>query len=225
MALVLAIEMLGGLAREWLPPASTPVGSHATESELISDILWTGGLRLVQLVAVLIYMVFARLGPGVLNIEPASWKQGLKWGCGASVALAVVTSLIEAGYHLVGGSFLKTEVLGGGTPSFSRASSALLYLLIACLIGPIAEEVFFRGLLQQFLRGVAGRVASVLLSAAIFAAAHAFAAGGFNPITHITGGLLFALLFERAKSLLAPVIVHVAGNSAIMLLAFFWVER
>ncbi len=224
-ALVLVLEMLGGVSREWLSPVVPPGNTQPVRAELISSILWTGGLRLIQLGAVLAYAAIARLGLTALNVEPGSWRRGLRWGCGASVTLAVATALAEAAHRMAGGSFLETIVLGGGAAAFSSASSALMYLLIACLVGPVMEEIFFRGLLQQCLRVFAGRVASVLISAAVFAAAHAFVAGGFNPVTHVAGGLLFAFLYEKSKSLFAPLIVHVAGNSAIMFLAYCFAPR
>jgi hypothetical protein len=220
MALVLALEMLGGVSREWLSPAASPGSAQCLGGEPISAILWTGGLRLIQLGAVLAYLAVGPIGLAALDLELGASKKGLKWGCDASAALAALACLAEAGYRLAGGSFLKTAVLGNGASLPAGFSATLAYLPVACLVGPLMEEIFFRGLLQQLLRGFAGRALSVLISAASFAAAHAFVSGGFNPVTHVVGGLLFAFLYEKSKSLLAPVIVHVAGNSAITLLGY-----
>jgi uncharacterized protein len=92
-----------------------------------------------------------------------------------------------------------------------------LFLLTAVIIGPMAEELFFRGILYSFLRR-SGMVAATGITTVLFALAH-YSGGGF-PLIQVTGGLLFAASFEYSKNLATPVTIHILGNLAIHTLAF-----
>ncbi|MEX2495891.1 MAG: CPBP family intramembrane glutamic endopeptidase [Woeseia sp.] len=90
-------------------------------------------------------------------------------------------------------------------------------LFAAAIVGPIAEEVVFRGLLYSWLRRYLGAVASIPLSAAVFAAAHGIAM--LVPAL-LVNGVLLALLFERSRSLVPPIIAHGLFN-AMMVIALY----
>ncbi|MEA2061232.1 MAG: type II CAAX endopeptidase family protein [Thermodesulfobacteriota bacterium] len=87
-----------------------------------------------------------------------------------------------------------------------------LFFLTGAIVCPIAEEVYFRGLLYPFLRQY-GVLSAVVISALVFACFHLQAQS--LPVIQIIGGLIFAISFERSKSLLTPVIIHVLGNTAL----------
>ena len=91
----------------------------------------------------------------------------------------------------------------------------ICFFLVGGIIGPVAEEIFFRGIIYGFFRKY-GAVAAILLSTMVFAAFHLFGAG--IPVTQIIGGLLFALSYEMEKNLLVPMVIHISGNLAIFLL-------
>jgi hypothetical protein len=84
------------------------------------------------------------------------------------------------------------------------------------LVGPIAEELFFRGALYGVLRRSFSVPQAVLVTSLFFAALHD--GGAALPVIPFTGGVVFALLFEKTGSLLAPMLVHGAGNLALLLL-------
>ena len=84
-----------------------------------------------------------------------------------------------------------------------------LTLLLACVVGPITEEIFFRGVLFTALRTRCKPHWAILLSGAIFAAAHANIVG-FLPICLL--GCMLAAVYERTGSLLSPIAVHVVHN-------------
>jgi len=87
-----------------------------------------------------------------------------------------------------------------------------LFFLTGAIVSPIAEEMYFRGLLYPFLRPY-GLLPAVLISSLVFGLFH-FQTHSL-PLIQITGGLVFALSFERSKSLLTPVIIHILGNTAL----------
>jgi len=80
------------------------------------------------------------------------------------------------------------------------------------VIAPIAEEVFFRGILYGFFRRWGVSVA-IVLSTFIFVLPHLGSSG--LPIIQIIGGVLFALVYETEKNLMVPIMIHALGNMAI----------
>jgi membrane protease YdiL (CAAX protease family) len=100
-----------------------------------------------------------------------------------------------------------------------KRNSVILFLTIfVSILGPIIEEVFFRGFLYSALRKRFGVIAGVLLSAALFSTLHINIAG-FLPVMIL--GILMAFLYETTGSLVAPIAVHILHNSIIVCFVFF----
>lgn len=91
-------------------------------------------------------------------------------------------------------------------------------LLGAGLLVPLAEELFFRGLLHGWLAERVGLWPRVLLSSALFALGH-FDSVGVAASSFILG-LVCALALERSRSLWLPVILHAANNSVALVLLY-----
>lgn len=91
-----------------------------------------------------------------------------------------------------------------------RSPPALISLfLVFGLIGPIAEEVFFRGFAYRILKERFGLRRGYVFSALLFAAIHVDPIS-FIPIFLI--GLVMARLYEKTGSLAAPIGLHCANN-------------
>lgn len=89
-----------------------------------------------------------------------------------------------------------------------------LVVLAAVVVAPIAEEFFFRRVLQGWLEARlpgADGAAAVGLSAAAFAAAHA--GHGLAPVPLFLLGLALGIVARRTGSLAACVILHAAFNA------------
>ena len=100
-----------------------------------------------------------------------------------------------------------------------KSSSVILFLTIfVSILGPIIEEIFFRGFLYSAVRKRFGVIAGVLLSAALFSMLHINIAG-FLPVMIL--GVLMAFLYETTGSLIAPIAVHILHNSVIVCFVFF----
>ena len=94
---------------------------------------------------------------------------------------------------------------------------ALVTVSAVCLVGPLFEEVVFRGYLQTGLAGLYGPRAAVFWSGLVFGLIHVGA--GFHvllPLAMI--GWLLGWLRERSGGLLAPLVVHVLHNSLTVVL-------
>jgi membrane protease YdiL (CAAX protease family) len=92
-----------------------------------------------------------------------------------------------------------------------------LTLLMAGLIIPFAEELFFRGVLYGWLRRRYGLWIGVVVSALIFAIAHADIAVG---VSNLVLGMVLALVYERSQSLWVPVAMHAANNSLAVVMLY-----
>ena len=83
-------------------------------------------------------------------------------------------------------------------------------ILDSCILAPVVEELLFRGLLYGTLRLCLGPLPATLLSAALFAVAHGYGVIGFASV--FGSGVLWALAYERTRSLLPGILAHAAGN-------------
>ena len=112
--------------------------------------------------------------------------------------------------QLNGGEFVNPQVEAvAGNGNLGPQQLVLMFILIAVL-APIAEEIFFRGMLYPLLRERFGMVAGVVSNALIFALIH------FIPIL-IPGlfivGLCITYLRERSGSIWPSVLYHMLQNS------------
>ncbi len=98
-------------------------------------------------------------------------------------------------------------------------SRVLFFLTIfVSFLGPVIEELFFRGFMYSAIKKRTGIIAAAFLSAAIFSALHTNIVG-FLPIMVL--GALLAYLYETTGSLIASMTVHIIHNSVIVALVFF----
>jgi len=81
----------------------------------------------------------------------------------------------------------------------------------AVAIAPIAEEFFFRGLLQTFLAGIVrNRWLAIGLTAIVFGIVHLSQPHTIVALTAL--GVLLGYAYERTGSLVAPIMIHAAFN-------------
>jgi membrane protease YdiL (CAAX protease family) len=102
------------------------------------------------------------------------------------------------------------------SPAYSHLSELFAYFIVGSLLGPSAEEFFFRGLLFGYFRKF-GFGPALILSTLLFIFAHL--SGSTLPITQLAGGLLFAVAYEVEKNLIVPIVIHCLGNLAIFSLS------
>ena len=136
-------------------------------------------------------------------------KKGLIWSAGFGVASVVTLGIL----YFLNLNLLKTF----NSPSPSSISGLILLLIVGGFFSPIAEEIFFRGIVYSFLRRW-GKILAILGSAILFSLVHAAITG--VSFTQIIGSLVFAAAYEVEKNLIVPITIHVLGNMAIFALSF-----
>ncbi len=90
-----------------------------------------------------------------------------------------------------------------------------LLILTAVFVAPFAEELFFRGFVFGGLRGRLGFTYASGLSAALFAASHWML---WSTVPLFIIGLACAVAYERHRSLLAPLAIHMSFNALSLVL-------
>jgi hypothetical protein len=83
-------------------------------------------------------------------------------------------------------------------------------VLDSCVFAPVVEELLFRGVLYGTLRLRLGPLPATATSAALFALAHGYGLIGF--VSVFVSGVLWALAYERTRSLLPGMLAHAASN-------------
>ncbi len=140
------------------------------------------------------------MGHGLLGYMAVfPWVMGLLWLIGLVCQWLGVEPPVEPIHELL---FLE-----------QRPLMVALTLVLACVVGPIAEELFFRGLLFGAMRTRMSRVWASLATGSLFAAVHTNPVG-FLPILLL--GWLLADLYERTGSLAAPIAVHIVHNTLLI---------
>lgn len=87
------------------------------------------------------------------------------------------------------------------------------FLLIVCFIGPIAEELIYRGVLMTTFFKNSPWYGDILLSATIFGCIHInFALTPLAFFIYASGGLILALLYRMTKNLYYPIVLHILIN-------------
>ena len=138
--------------------------------ELCNSIIILGLTRLFEIILILIIVLV--FGKGLISIglvkskNITGIKKGLIWsiGFGAIIFFAVIISFYFARIDLL--KFFQT-------PMPKKANEIALFFIVGGVIGPIAEELFFRGILYSFIRRW-GILAALLISTTAFVFAHPF---------------------------------------------------
>lgn len=98
---------------------------------------------------------------------------------------------------------------------FNELESPVWLILVAVVIAPLVEEIFFRGFLFQGFRQRYGWVAALLLSSFVFAVAH------LDPVSFIPTfvlGVVMAYVYHRSNSIWPGIILHFLNNGFAMCL-------
>ncbi len=149
-----------------------------------------------------------------LRPAPSNWV----WvAIAAGVLCIFLTGMVALGVQMLLGQAPTNPQLPFLLPQGLTPLSELVMFLLAGLVIPFAEELFFRGVLYTWLRQHFGFWVSALASAIIFGAAHgdiAIAAGV------AVMGVLQAWVFERSHSLWTTFLIHAINNSFKLILLY-----
>ena len=171
-------------------------------------------IRIIQIITLLILL---RSNPLNFNLSGFSYqnlKKGIKTGISCSVFLGISAFTFYLLFNNSGINLLKYLIVILPENNFE----IILFFITGGIVAPIAEEMFFRGVIYAYLRKYS-ILGAIIFSTTFFALSHLPL--NFFPIFQIIGGIIFALSFEYSENLAAPIIIHVSGNIAIFSLSFY----
>lgn len=213
VASVLFAFVLGAVLRSLVPDPQAAIRSHLV---IFSAVTGTGlyGILLLAVYLIIIrrrHLRWSALGfraPPVLAVGLAPLVVFAQLTAAAMMNLLVMR---------LTGQFENPQIQAiSGGQGFSW-TNFLLMLLLAGVVAPIVEEVLFRGVLYGWLRARLPFFVAVLVSAALFAAAHVIPV--LLPALLIVG-IILALAYELSGSLWTSILLHALQNSLIVTLIF-----
>ena len=144
-----------------------------------------------------------------LRVPRAAWPTLVR----ATLGVVGVSTLADVLVELAGARLgVETHWTDGfqerlvwGTPAEVLADA-----IDSCAFAPLLEEPLFRGILYGTLRLRLGPAPATVVSAALFALAHGYGVVGFASV--FASGVLWALAYERTRSLLPGMLAHAASN-------------
>jgi membrane protease YdiL (CAAX protease family) len=181
---------------------------------LLSPLTCVGMARVAQIIFLLTLIKLRENRLSIIGLASTTVYSGFKRGLIWSVLFGAAAGIVLFVSYLAGidvSALFRMQLP-------SESSRLITFLLAGVLIGPIAEEIFFRGILYGFFRRW-GIPLAVILSTLLFVLPHSPSSGPAIPITQLIGGILFAVSYEIEKNLLVPITIHSLGNLAIFTLA------
>jgi membrane protease YdiL (CAAX protease family) len=182
--------------------------------DLLSPLIGVGLARVTEIIFLLALVTIREKRLSIIGMASTTIYSGLKRGLIWSISFGAGAVIVLFIIYLAG---IKVSALFRMQLP-TESSRLITFLLAGILIGPIAEEIFFRGILYGFFRRW-GIPFAVILSTLLFVLPHSPSSGPAIPITQLIGGILFAVSYEIEKNLLAPITIHSLGNLAIFTLA------
>lgn len=156
--------------------------------------------------------------------QAIGWRpdaRGISWAFGIGLLLAAALILV--------GALVKTPKLNSPMEVIMKdPRNVPIVAIFATTLGPIAEEVIFRGFLMPLLARSLGMVAGVLLSAIPFALLHGqqYAWSWQHVLLILIAGCAFGIAKALTHSTAFAVLVH-SGYNSLFLAAFFvqkWID-
>jgi CAAX protease family protein len=128
--------------------------------------------------------------------------------------LFYVSGKLENALHAAGFSIPSTP-----QPAFlsPKGSMEILLAFFLVVVVAIAEETIFRGYLILRFRAIMNDPAAVLLSALVFSLGHGYE-GTAGLVTVGFMGLIFALVFQWRRGLVAPMVMHFLQDFTVIVL-------
>ena len=96
----------------------------------------------------------------------------------------------------------------------AEASSGFSAFLLLCVLGPVTEEILYRGLVYERSLRFLPETGAILLNSLLFAVAHG------SPVqmaVAFAAGLLFSLARKKTGTVTAPLIMHILLNLSVFL--------
>ncbi|KAG6738918.1 hypothetical protein POTOM_058541 [Populus tomentosa] len=143
-----------------------------------------------------------------------NWLLASSLGFGFLILLVFLTSLIAD--RLIGPKAVNNPVVK--EILLSSNISKVACILVYCLVTPLLEEIVYRGFLLKSLASTMNWQQAVLLSSAVFSAAHF---SGENFIQLFIIGCVLGCSYSWSGNLCSPILTHSLYNALTLILTYF----
>ncbi|MCP4368068.1 MAG: CPBP family intramembrane metalloprotease [Deltaproteobacteria bacterium] len=178
----------------------------------VSPVVVTGVVRLIEIALIIIIVIVWGKGLSSIGLVPSRMVNGFIRGLWWSAGFGIITFFAFIALFLV--DINPLSLIHTRLPA--KNIEIVIFFLVAGIVGPVAEEIFFRGIIYGFFRRW-GVLTALLLSSVMFVFAHLTLST--IPIPQIVGGIIFAIAYEKEGSLIVPITIHALGNMAIFTLS------
>ncbi|HUH07740.1 MAG TPA: CPBP family intramembrane glutamic endopeptidase [Egibacteraceae bacterium] len=204
--IAILVVVLSGLVAAALVAAVGP--GEATER---GALLLSGGVATILGVLLHLQVRFPRRLGQLLGWRPPTLRAALVGAGHGLLAFAVINIAVGAllTYLSAQLGFELPEVQEQLRDAAADPALAPVLVFVTVLVGPLAEELFFRGVLFQMLRQRIGWARGAWLSGVLFALVHGH---WLAILLFIPLGAYLGWLFHRTGSLLTPLAAHVVFN-------------
>lgn len=204
-ARILIISLVTTLSVEWLLRLVAAKG-------LFDTMFVLGAARFIEIILVILILLIWGRGASSVGLAPSQIIPGLRRGLVWSAGFGIAAFVVFVGLYLAG---IDSLILAQARLP-TRLDRIMFYFFVGGILGPIGEEIFFRGILYGFFRRW-GVFLAVVLTTLLFVGVHPVSHGIFLP--QVVGGIVFAVAYEVEGNLLVPITIHALGNMAIFALS------
>jgi CAAX protease family protein len=172
-----------------------------------------GATRFLQITLILLIVILWGKGLESIGLDLQRIFFGIKKGMIWSFGFGILAFVIAIALFIAGVDPLPMIRM----PMNLSLKQFIVLILIGGILAPVAEEIFFRGVLYGFFRRW-GVIVALIVSTLLFVLVHSLVQG--VPVIQIVGGTLFAVAYEVEGSLMAPITIHALGNCTLFTVSF-----
>ena len=194
------------LVVEWLEKVIIP-------RTLLDPMIILGAARLLQVILILLIVVIWGKGLETIGLDLQQIFFGIKKGLIWSFGFGILAFLAFLVLFLIGIDPLPMIKM----PMNPSINQFIILICIGGILAPVAEEVFFRGVIYGFFRRW-GLIVALIVSTLLFVVVHPMGQG--IPVIQIVGGIIFAVAYEVEGSLMTPITIHALGNCSLFMISY-----
>ncbi len=155
------------------------------------------------------------------RLQPRFWK-ALHWNWPKRVWIYLAAGFVMQAIFLIAERFLPLPKETPFDALLRRPLSVVLVLTFSVTLGPLMEEMFFRGFFYPVVKRRAGILVAIVATAVPFALMHAAQYGNSwaSVLLIFVLAVVLAAVREKTDSLAASFLVHVGYNGTIAMLLF-----
>ncbi|WP_297417553.1 CPBP family intramembrane glutamic endopeptidase [Clostridium sp.] len=143
-----------------------------------------------------------------------STKKFVFLGTVSCIGTGTISSLL----YMIYSAILKSIGITIPQPDFSFPKQSVylvLFLIYVCLLGPILEEIIFRGFILKSMRRY-GNLTAIIVTSILFSMFHLNLVQFINPVLM---GIVLAFIAIKSESIIPSIIAHIFNNTITFLMA------